>query len=362
VCQQVLDLASAQGDQFGMIKINCQTIKSHDRAVYRLVETAAAEADVDVGVPESGVSTDQKIDRLYEIIGSQFEFAIILLDEIDLLVGRQRGPHAEPAYSKLLYQLSRAPKLGRTDVRLSIAALTNDPRFMDELDGRTESSFNPQDIVFPDYNANQLQAILSRRRDAYHDDVLEDGIIPISAAFAAQDHGDARKAIDLFRKAGEIADRQDADVVREQHVRDAQQEAERDRTLTQMQGLSAQKKLSLYATAAVLGHTDRELDAVPSTVAYRVYQSLTEKLDFDKKSRDSFLRYMNEAETYNFVTSEKRGRGYGSGVHKEYTFVDDPTVVAETLQTDIRLEHIDDYAEQINSAVDTQLDDFFGAN
>jgi ORC complex protein Cdc6/Orc1 len=362
VCQQVLDLASAQGDQFGMIEINCQTIKSHDRAVYRLVETAAAEADVDVGVPESGVSTDQKIDRLYEIIGSQFDFAIILLDEIDLLVGRQRGPDAEPAYSKLLYQLSRAPKLGRTDVRLSIAALTNDPRFMDELDGRTESSFNPQDIVFPDYNANQLQAILSRRRDAYHDDVLEDGIIPISAAFAAQDHGDARKAIDLFRKAGEIADRQDADVVREHHVRDAQQEAERDRTLTQMQGLSAQKKLSLYATAAVLGHTDRELDAVPSTVAYRVYQSLTEKLDFDKKSRDSFLRYMNEAETYNFVTSEKRGRGYGSGVHKEYTFVDDPTVVAETLQTDIRLEHIDDYAEQINSAVDAQLDDFFGEN
>jgi len=178
---------------------------------------------------------------------------------------------------------------------------------MEDLDGRAESSFNPQDIVFPDYDADQLQSILERRRDAYQDDVLENGIIPLSSAFAAQDHGDARKAIDLFRKAGEIADRQGTDTVREAHVRDAQKEAERDRTLTQMQGLSTQKKLSLYATAIVPVYSQRSLNAVPSTVAYRVYQYLTQLLDADEKSRDSYLRYMSEAETYNFVTSEKRG-------------------------------------------------------
>jgi len=160
-------------------------------------------------------------------------------------VGRQRDPNDEPAYSKLLYQLSRASQLGRIEGHVSVAALTNDPRFMEDLDGRAESSFNPQDIVFPDYDADQLQSILERRRDAYQDDVLENGIIPLSSAFAAQDHGDARKAIDLFRKAGEIADREGTDTVREAHVRDAQKEAERDRTLTQMQGLSTQKKLAV---------------------------------------------------------------------------------------------------------------------
>ncbi len=361
VCHQVLDLAEAQGYEFGIIKINCQTIKSHDRAVYRLAQSVAAEAGVEIGVPESGVSTDQKLDRLYELISNQFDFVIVILDEIDLLIGRQRDLNTEPAYSKLLYQLSRAPKLGHTDGRISVAALTNDPRFMDELDGRTESSFNPQDIVFSDYNADQLQAILSRRRDAYYEDVLEDGIIPISAAFAAQDHGDARKAIDLFRKAGEIADRSGSNTVREQHVRHAQNEAERDRTLTQMQGLSTHKKMSLYATAIVLLEAERELDAVPSTVAYRVYQYLTTLLDADEKSRDSYLRYMNEAETYNFISSEKRGRGYGSGVHKEYKFVDDPKVVADTLETDIRLENVDDHEEMISSVVNAQVEDFFEA-
>ncbi|WP_123533896.1 orc1/cdc6 family replication initiation protein [Halosimplex salinum] len=359
VCEQVLALSKSQDDRFGVIRINCQTIKSHDRAVYRLAKNAATEAGVDLGVPESGISTDQKLERFYNILSDNFDSVIIILDEVDLLVGRQRDPNAEPAYSKLLYQLSRATQLGRIDGHVSVAALTNDPRFMEDLDGRAESSFNPQDVVFQDYDANQLQAILERRRDAYQDGVLEDGIIPLSAAFAAQDHGDARKAIDLFRKAGEIADREGQETVREDHVRGAQEEAERDRTLTQMQGLSAQKKLSLYATAVVPVYSQRSLNAVPSTVAYRVYQYLTSLVDTEEKSRDSYLRYMSEAETYNFITSEKRGRGYGSGVHKEYTFIDDPKVVAETLQTDIRLEEVENNEDLIESVVTAQTEEFF---
>jgi cell division control protein 6 len=359
VCQQVIELSNSQGGRFGVIRINCQTIKSHDRAVYRLVENAAAKAGVDTGVPESGISTDQKLHRFYEILSTEFDSVIIILDEVDLLVGRQRDPNDEPAYSKLLYQLSRASQLGRIEGHVSVAALTNDPRFMQDLDGRAESSFNPQGVVFPDYDASQLRSILERRRDAFHDGVLADDIIPLSAAFAAQDHGDARKAIDLFRKAGEIADRIGADSIREGHVRDAQQEAERDRTLTQMQGLTTQKKLSLYATAIVPVLSDRKIDAIPSTVAYRVYQFITECLDADEKSRDSYLRYMSEAETYNFVTSKKRGRGYGCGVHKEYTFVDDPTVVSETLQSDIRLDKIEHDEAMIQSVVNAQIRDFF---
>ncbi|HET7323854.1 MAG TPA: orc1/cdc6 family replication initiation protein [Halococcus sp.] len=359
VCEQVAELAEAQGDRFGIVKINCQTIKSHDRAIYRLVENAAAGASVEAGVPQSGISTDQKLIRFYDIMNEHFDSVIIILDEVDLLVGRQRDPSDEPAYSKLLYQLSRASQLGRIEGHISVAALTNDPRFMEDLDGRAESSFNPQDVVFSDYDATQLESILERRQDAFQNGVLEDGIISLSSAFAAQDHGDARKAIDLFRKAGEIADRQSEDKIREEHVRNAQKEAERDRTLTQMQGLSTQKKLSLYATAIVPVYTDRNLNAIPSTVAYRVYQYITELIDTEEKSRDSYLRYMTEAETYNFVTSEKRGRGYGSGVHKEYTFVDNPKVVEETLRADVRLEEIEHEEDLIKSVVNAQIEDFF---
>lgn len=71
---------------------------------------------------------------------------------------------------------------------------------------------------------------------------------------------------------------------------------------------------------------------------------------------------MSEAETYNFVTSEKRGRGYGSGVHKECSFLDDPDVVAETLRTDIRLEEAEHEEDLIKSVVNAQIDDFFEGN
>lgn len=74
---------------------------------------------------------------------------------------------------------------------------------------------------------------------------------------------------DLFRKAGEIADRQGEEVL-EEHVRAAQREAERDRILAQMQGISTQKKLSIYATATVSVYSNRNLNADPSTVAYKV--------------------------------------------------------------------------------------------
>jgi cell division control protein 6 len=84
----------------------------------------------------------------------------------------------------------------------------------------------------------------------------------------------------------------------------------------------------------------RSLSTVSSTVAYRVYQYITDLLDVDKKSCDSYLWYMNEPETYNFMTSKKRGRSYGGGVHKEYAFVDDLSVVAETLCENFQLEQV----------------------
>ena len=45
---------------------------------------------------------------------------------------------------------------------------------------------------------------------------------------------------------------------------------------------------------------------------------------------------MNEPETYNFMTSKKRGRSYGGGVHKEDAVGDDPSVVPGNLCEDFQ--------------------------
>lgn len=355
VCDTAIELAQSEGIEFVTLEISCQKVRSYDRAIYNLVERAADEADVEIGVPRKGVSTDVKVDRLFEIISSNFDAVVVILDEVDLLLGNRAND--TPAFSDVIYQLSRTTQFGLEDCDVSIAALTNDPSFMQDLDGRAFSSFNPEQISFPDYDANQLQDILGRRRDAFKDGVLSQGVIRLCAAVGAQDHGDARQAIDLFRKAGEIANYNDKQEVQEEHVRQAQEEAEREATLSQMQGLSTQKKLALYSTAATKAYASSDVNGVPNTVAYSVYSYITECLGANCKSRDSFLRYMREIETYGFVQSDKKGQGE-RGVHKMYTLSNGAEVIVDTLQNDSRLADLKEEKPSIKSVVNAQLKQF----
>lgn len=356
VCETAAELAHADGTDFVPIEISCQKVTSYDRAIYNIVQQAANAADVDVGVPRKGVSTDRKIDRLFEIASNEFDAIMVVLDEIDLLTG-STSPNDAPAYSDVIYQLSRTTQLGLEDTDVSVAALTNDPSFMEDLDSRAFSSFNPEHITFPDYDATQLQAILDRRRDAFKDGVLGDGVIQLCAALGAQDHGDARQAIDLFRKAGEVANHDNAETVTDDHVRRAEEEAEREATLLQMQGLSTHKQIALYATAAVAGYARDDIDTIQNKVAYNVYTFVTDTLDIESKSQHSFLRYMKEAETYGFVRAQKHGDNM-KGVHKYYTLANDPEVVLDTLEDASRLTGVAEEKPDIKAVVNAQLAEF----
>jgi len=68
VCKQIVELCESQDKTFGVLSINCEGPKTADRAVYRLVKAAAEDLGVDPGVPQTGVSTDQKLERLYELM------------------------------------------------------------------------------------------------------------------------------------------------------------------------------------------------------------------------------------------------------------------------------------------------------
>ena len=45
---------------------------------------------------------------------------------------------------------------------------------MKDLNSRAQSSYNPDDIFFDDYDANQLRSILRNRRDAFKSESLAD--------------------------------------------------------------------------------------------------------------------------------------------------------------------------------------------
>ncbi len=356
VTQQIIELCQSKGERFGVVNINCQPINTLDQAVYELVQTVAKDVDAAIGVPETGVSTKRKYRRLYELINTHYDSVIFILDEIDLLIGRRSN--AEPAYSKLLYQLSRASNTNEIEGRVSVAALTNDPKFMENIDGRAESSFNPRDVYFPDYDANQLREILGNRRDAFRQDALEDDVIPLVAAFAAQSHGDARKAIDLFRGAGDLADERGDSVVRENHVRESQEEIDKDRSLKLVEGLTTQKKISLYSTAAVACYSNRPRSSVPSPVGFKVYQWVTDQLDTDQMTRETYVKYVKELSTYGLISTARKSRGRGGGMYMEFTFTGDPDAMMPRIIDDTRLEAITEQEELLRTVVNSQLKQF----
>lgn len=352
VAKEINDLCVTRGIDFGVVRLNCQGVDTLDRAVYELVQTIGDDVGVEPGIPSSGISTKKKFDRLYELVNDHYEVVLFVLDEIDYLSGRR--DQDEPAYSRILYQLSRAGVEGKIDGQVSVSALTNDPQFMEHIDGRADSSFNPDDVHFPDYDANQLREILAHRRDAFRSDALADDVIPLVAAFAAQSHGDARKAIDLIRKAGELADKYSHEQVTEQHVREAQDEVDVDRTQKLIEGLSTQKKICLYATAAVLHYTD--LEAVPSPVGYAVYKWITQAIDADQLTRETYVKYVKELEAYGLVFGERRGRGRGRGMHMEFQFGKPAMAIIEYLRHDSRISTVE--PDSLENVVQKRVSDF----
>jgi cell division control protein 6 len=349
VCSNISRICATRDIRFGTIEVNCQDLDTLGVAVYELASQAADEAGVDIEVPKHGVATKEKWDELYRIVNENFDSVVFVLDELDMLVGRR--DKQDPAFSRLLYQLSRAGASDELTAYISVVAISNDARMMESVGSRALSSFTPEDVHFDDYDANQLQSILRRRRDAFHEDVLAGDVIPLAAAFAAQTHGDARKAIDLMRVAGELAERDGDERVREEHVRQAQDKVEKNRVLEVVRGISTQKKLCLYATAAVAAETAD--GSARSTTGYRVYQFLTESIDADQYHQETYVNKMKELTTYSLVDFERRSHGPSSGMFLEFQFGERPETILETLREDSRIDMVS--SEEVESVVNAQI-------
>lgn len=350
VANKVKQRAEQEGIVFDFVAVNFKTMESHtlDRAVWKLGYQTAQKAGVAWDIPRKGVSTDAKYVRLYEIVDEHFDSLVFILDEIDALTGHKNED--EPAYSRLLYSLSRVMAEQHVDTLISTVVVTNYPKFRENLDSRTDSSYNPNGIHFSDYDANELIEILDRRRDAFKQDALKEGVIELVAAYGAQNEGDARRAIDLLRDAGEIANRDGDSKVREDHVQSANDSVVKNRVLEIVGGMSLQKKLSLYAAALVADVND---GAAPSPVVYRAYRTICKMSDREIYTQETVNSHINKAGTYGVLESERTSSGYKSGVHLLFEFNEPVDAVIETIEDDSAFDDIE--AEEVRSMAAKEL-------
>ena len=200
--------------------LNCKLKKISDTE-YRIL----AELIKKMGgsVPTTGLPTEAVYSRFVDLIDSKKQLVILILDEIDQTTKK--------ISSDFLYNLSRLnSELSKTQICL--VGISNDLTFLDELDPRVRSSLSEEEIVFPPYNALQLQEILNERaKEAFKDGILQDGVVAKCAAFAAREHGDARRALDLLRISGELSERDGSSKILLKHIDEANSKIERDKIL-----------------------------------------------------------------------------------------------------------------------------------
>jgi len=201
--------------------INCKLKKVADTE-YRLLAELISKLGGEV--PATGLPTPQVYNKFLSLLENCKEkLLILILDEIDQLVKK--------ISDNFLYTLTRInSELSKTQI--IIVGISNDLRFLESLDPRVRSSLSEEEIVFPLYNALQLQGILNKRsNEAFKDNVVDSAAISKCAAFAAREHGDARRALDLLRVAGEIAERNGDTKITTKHIDEANNKIERDKIL-----------------------------------------------------------------------------------------------------------------------------------
>lgn len=200
--------------------LNCKLKKVSDTE-YRILAELIKKLGKDI--PNTGLPTETVYNRFLEIIDSKKQFLVLILDEIDQAVKK--------ISSDFLYNLTRLnSELSKTQI--CIVGISNDLTFLEGLDPRVRSSLSEEEIVFPPYNALQLQEILNHRSDlAFKEHVVQEGVVAKCAAFAAREHGDARRALDLLRIAGELAERDGAKKILIKHIDEANTKLEKDKIL-----------------------------------------------------------------------------------------------------------------------------------
>ena len=244
--------------------LNCKLKKVSDteyRILAELIKKLGGE------VPQTGLPTQAVYTKFIDMIDTEKQIIILVLDEIDQAVKK--------ISSDFLYNLTRLNS-ELTNAQLCIVGISNNLTFLDELDPRVRSSLSEEEIVFSPYNALQLQDILARRAEkSFKENIVGEGVIQKCAAFAAREHGDARRALDLLRIAGELCERDNSKKILLKHIDEANNKIERDKILDVISSEPRQFQLVLYSIIQ-LSEKDKEKPIFTGDV-YNLYHELCNK-------------------------------------------------------------------------------------
>ncbi len=177
---------------------------------------------------------------------------ILIMDEIDKMKNS----------NVLVFNLSRCDDL-------SIIGIASNLRVTEEFDSATISSLQEKKILITKYDAPQLRDILKKRANlAFNINTMGPGVIEKCAALSAQEHGDARRALDLLKTAGDVAEQEESKKIFISHVDRAEETIDVDIISEKIKTLTRQAMIIFVSILKLHNDGEKEIQTGDVFIQY----------------------------------------------------------------------------------------------
>ncbi len=288
------------------VRVNCQVDATRYAVFSRLFE-----ATFDYEPPSSGISFKKLFTQITEHLTDEDETLIVALDDVNCLF-------YEDEASDTLYSLLRAHET-HAGARIGVIIVSSDPALeaIEQLDGRVQSVFRPEEVFFPPYDTPEIVDILQERIDrGFHEGAVPPTVLDRGAELTAES-GDLRVGIDLLRRAGLNAEMRASRELSIEDVDDAYE---------------ASKYVHLSRSLQTLSESERALVEVlvehSGERAGEVYEAFHEKTDLGYTRYSEIVNKLDQLDVIEATYTSVEGRGRSRELNLAY----DPQAVSDRLE------------------------------
>jgi cell division control protein 6 len=248
------------------------------------------------------------------------KYFVLVLDEYDVIFSDTRGNPSDFVY-KLLQMEENLREKG---MWACIITISNNVLQEYDLDDRVKSRMGSAEIHFMPYSENDVFGILKDRAKKAFKIKVDDELLRYCAKLASVDHGDARRALDLLRVAGELCD---GGIIKNTDVQRAEKIIQKDRFDEIVASSSYHMRCVVGAIVSLAILSEYSWSA--TSAIFKKYSDIVSKNQIPLRYR-RISDLLVELENTGILVSRSYSRGR-NGYGKEYKLKVDPSLVGPSV-------------------------------